>query len=170
MPNETLKIEVGINLMMRKTQLIGFALMVVMFLASCGGSDDQKAEKSEFAYDQVSESPESDIQVDNNETEEDIQVDNNETEEVQEEAIEEVAKNDDCDEFLKGYEKFMDKYIAIIKKQKANPTDMSIMSEYSSLMTEASEWTTKIPDCTDAKFSTKLQKIQTKMAKAISGM
>ena len=50
MPNETLKIEVGINLneiIMRKLKLIGFALMAVMFLASCGGNNNDKNTSTE---------------------------------------------------------------------------------------------------------------------------
>jgi hypothetical protein len=79
--------------------------------------------------------------------------------------------SDNCDEFLKGYEEFMNKYIAIAKKMKNNPNDMSIMSDYTSMMTEASEWAEKTADCAaDAKFTSKFAAIQMKIANAASKM
>jgi len=132
---------------MNKLPFTGFAFMAVMFLASCGGGDVESA---------ISDST-------------------TETEEASEEISNEVvvadrSNNSECDEFLEGYENFMDNYIVILKKSKADPTDMSIMTEYMSLMTEASEWTSKTPDCTDMAFLGKLSKIQMKMATAAAGM
>lgn len=87
------------------------------------------------------------------------------------ESSEVSSSSDDCDEFLAGYEKFMDKYIDVLKKYKANPTDASIMSDYTSLMTEATEWSTKTADCAaDPKFAAKFVAIQTKIANAASGL
>ncbi len=67
-------------------------------------------------------------------------------EEAAEEAVEEVenvsSDNSECDEFLEGYEDFMDEYITILKKQKADPTDMSIMTEAATIAGKASEWAT----------------------------
>jgi hypothetical protein len=77
----------------------------------------------------------------------------------------------DCDEFLEGYEKFMDEYIAIIKKMQKNPDDMSVMTDYTSMMTEATEWTEKTADCAaDAEFASKFAAIQMKIANAAAGM
>ena len=143
---------------MNKLPFTGFAFMAVMFLASCGGGDVESSisdptSEIEDAYEEVS----------------------NEIEEAYEEIANEVvvadrSNNSECDEFLEGYENFMDNYIVILKKSKADPTDMSIMTEYMSLMTEASEWTSKTPDCTDMEFLGKLSKIQMKMASAAAGM
>ena len=73
----------------------------------------------------------------------------------------------DCDEYLKGYEKFMDKYIAILKKYRANPTDASILSDYTSMVTEAQDWATKTADCAaDINFASKFSAIQIKIANA----
>ena len=132
---------------MNKLPFTGFAFMAVMFLASCGGGDVESS----------------------------ISDPTSEIEEAYEEIANEVvvadrSNNSECDEFLEGYENFMDNYIVILKKSKADPTDMSIMTEYMSLMTEASEWTSKTPDCTDMEFLGKLSKIQMKMATAASGM
>lgn len=81
------------------------------------------------------------------------------------------SSSGDCDEFLDGYEKFMDDYIAILKKYKNDPTDASILSEYTSIMSEATEWSTKTADCAaDEKFAAKFTAIQMKIANAASGM
>lgn len=40
---------------------------------------------------------------------------------------------------MDDYEAFFDKYIDIVKKYKANPTDMTILSEYSKIMVEYSK-------------------------------
>ena len=64
----------------------------------------------------------------------------------------------------------MDNYITILKKQQADPSDMSIMTEYMSIMTEGTEWASKTPDCTDMEFLGRLMEIQMKIANAASGM
>ena len=154
---------------MNKLPFTGFAFMAVMFLASCGGGDVESSisdstSEIEDAYEEMS-----------NEIEEAYEEVSNEIEEAYEEVANEVvvadrSNNSECDEFLEGYENFMDNYIVILKKSKADPTDMSIMTEYMSLMTEASEWTSKTPDCTDLAFLGKLSKIQMKMTTAAAGM
>jgi hypothetical protein len=81
------------------------------------------------------------------------------------------SSSGDCYEFLDNYEKFMDDYIAILKKYKNDPTDASILSEYTSILSEASEWSTKTADCAaDTKFAAKFAAIQMKIANAASGM
>ena len=136
---------------MRKLQLIGFALMAVMFLASCGEENNNTIKTESPTIDEVEE------------TIDDVKETIDDVENVS-------SNNSECDEFLEGYENFMDKYIAIIKKQKADPADMSIMTEYATIITEASKWAGKTPDCTDAEFVAKLSKIQMKIANAVSGM
>jgi hypothetical protein len=81
------------------------------------------------------------------------------------------SSSGDCDEFLEGYEKFMVEYIAVLKKYKNNPTDASILSEYTSVMSKASEWSSKTSDCaSDSKFASKFSEIQMKIANAASGI
>jgi len=130
--------------------------MAVMFLASCGGGDVESAI--------------SDSTTETEEASEEISTEVEEAEVATEVVVADRSNNSECDEFLEGYENFMDNYIVILKKSKADPTDMSIMTEYMSLMTEASEWTSKTPDCTDMAFLGKLSKIQMKMATAAAGM
>jgi replicative DNA helicase len=164
--------------MMNKLPFTGFAFMAVMFLASCGGGDVESAisdstSEIEEAYEEVSNEIEEAYEEMSNEIEDAYEEMSNEIEDAYEEMSNEVvvsSNNAECDEFLEGYENFMDNYIVILKKSKADPTDMSIMTEYMSLMTEASEWTSKTPDCTDMEFLLKLSKIQMKMATAAAGM
>ena len=141
---------------MNKLPFTGFAFMAVMFLASCGGGDVESAI--------------SDSTTETEEASEEISTEVEEAEVATEVVVADRSNNSECDEFLEGYENFMDNYIVILKKSKADPTDMSIMTEYMSLMTEASEWTSKTPDCTDMEFLGKLSKIQLKMATAAAGM
>lgn len=82
-----------------------------------------------------------------------------------------TSSSDDCDELLSGYEKFMVDYIAVMKKYKNDPSDPSILSEYTSIMSESTEWTTKTADCAaDIRFAAKFSKIQMKIANAASGL
>ena len=76
--------------------------------------------------------------------------------------------------FLKEYEEWVDKYIAVIKKYNANPTDLSILTEYTSLMTELADWTAEADDISDsivdvedaAEYSAELIRIAAKLAEA----
>lgn len=97
------------------------------------------------------------------------------SESTNDESLNEEGKStetaDNCEEFLKGYEDFMNKYIEIIKKYKSNPTDASLMGEYTSLMGEAGHWAEKTKNCAgDAQLAAKLTAIQMKIANAASGM
>lgn len=77
----------------------------------------------------------------------------------------------DCDQFLTDYEVFVVKYIDILKKYNNNPSDISILSEYTSIMTEVSQWDAKTADCVDdPNFVTKMAEIQMKISNAASGM
>lgn len=46
-------------------------------------------------------------------------------------------------QFLKDYEAWTDKYIEFMKKYKANPTDVSLISEYGKFAAETVEWAEK---------------------------
>jgi hypothetical protein len=76
----------------------------------------------------------------------------------------------DCDKFIKDYEVFVDSYIKILKKYKKNPTDASILTEYSDVMQKATTMQTNAANCTDAKYSAKLLELATKMTKAATSL
>jgi hypothetical protein len=72
----------------------------------------------------------------------------------------------DCDKFIKDYEAFADSYIKLLKKYKANPTDATILTEYTDAAQKAAELQTDASNCTDTKYATKLLEIANKIAKA----
>ena len=72
----------------------------------------------------------------------------------------------DCDQFITDYEEFVTDYIKVLKKYKANPSDTSILTEYTELAQKASEMQSQASDCTDPKYATKLMELASKIAKA----
>ncbi|MEO7922741.1 MAG: DUF6591 domain-containing protein [Chitinophagaceae bacterium] len=72
----------------------------------------------------------------------------------------------DCDKFLNDYEAFIDSYVKILKKYKANPNDVSIVNEYNEAAQRAIELGNKVPLCTDTKYASKLLELQNKITKA----
>ena len=78
--------------------------------------------------------------------------------------------------FLKEYEDWVDDYVAMMKKYKENPTDMSILSDYTEMVSEMADWTSKadeielsIVDTNDAlEYSSELLRIAGKLAKVVN--
>jgi len=74
----------------------------------------------------------------------------------------------DCDKFLKQYEEFITEYVKVLKKYKNSPTDMSIMADYTRLMTKASEWNEYPDDCgDDAAFVAKYTAMTMRITQAL---
>jgi hypothetical protein len=73
----------------------------------------------------------------------------------------------DCDQFIKDYSDFVDSYIKLLKKYKANPTDASILSEYTEAAQKAAAMQTDASSCTDPKYASELMELANKMAKAV---
>ena len=79
-------------------------------------------------------------------------------------------------QFLREYEEWVDKYIEITEKYKKNPSDMSILSDYTDMISELSEWSTKTADMENElknassgellEYSAELAKIAGKLAQA----
>jgi hypothetical protein len=87
------------------------------------------------------------------------------------ESITGSSSSNNCDEFLEQYKKFVNDYIYILKKYKNDPTDVTVLSEYTTMASEVSEWNAKISDCTaDENFANKFSEIQMKIANAASGL
>jgi len=134
---------------------------------------DEMSNQIEDDYDEMSNQIEDDYDEIANQIEDAYDEIANQIEDAYDEIATELtvsSNNAECDEYLDGYEKFMDNYITILKKQQADPSDMSIMTEYMSIMTEGTEWASKTPDCTDMEFLGRLMEIQMKIANAASGM
>ena len=73
----------------------------------------------------------------------------------------------DCDKFITDYEAFVRSYIKILKKYKANPSDASILTEYTEAAQKASEMQTNANNCTDPKYASRLLRLSTKLAEAL---
>lgn len=83
----------------------------------------------------------------------------------------ELSGSGDCDEFLAGYEEFMDEYITILENYQNDPSDASLVADYTRMMNEASKWASRAPDCSsDPTFAAKLTAIQMKISNAASGI
>ena len=50
----------------------------------------------------------------------------------------------DLKAFLDSYEDFVDEYVEFMKKYMANPTDLSLLGEYSDMMTKYTDFATKV--------------------------
>ncbi|MFM9423370.1 MAG: hypothetical protein RIR06_1831 [Bacteroidota bacterium] len=73
----------------------------------------------------------------------------------------------DCEQFCSDYEAFADEYVAFMKKYKANPSDASIISEYSEMLSRAAQMQQSSMDCTaDAKAVSRINQAIAKIAKA----
>ena len=139
---------------MKKQNLIFGAIAATMMLASCGGTEEQE----------VQEDMSNDTTEVSNDTEDDSDMTEDDTENS-----EESSSADEWNEVLDDYEDYVDNYIAIIKKQKADPTDMSIMTEYQELMQKGTEWSNKMSEMS-SEFGpeqlSRMQEIQAKISKA----
>lgn len=79
----------------------------------------------------------------------------------------------DWQEFIDDYEAWVDDYIDFMAKYKANPTDLSLISDYAEMMTDMSEWSERANEIKDdlstaeaLKYSAELTRIAAKLAKA----
>lgn len=81
-----------------------------------------------------------------------------------------VSSSSDCDEFIADYEEFVNSYVVILKKYKANPTDASIISEYTKMTAKAATMKKDASNCNDPKYVTRLLKLNTKITNALSGI
>ena len=74
-------------------------------------------------------------------------------------------------QFIKKYNAWVDKYIDLMKKYKANPTDVSVLSDYTKMVSEMNEWTEESQKITDQldtdealEFAAELTKIAERLA------
>ena len=77
--------------------------------------------------------------------------------------------------FIAEYDAWVDKYIEIVNKYKADPTDTSILTDYTEMAGQVAEWSTKAESFTEElknspkdaeKYAAELLKIANKLAAA----
>ncbi|MBR5237021.1 MAG: hypothetical protein IKW06_06605 [Clostridia bacterium] len=139
------------------------SLVLVLSLVACG---DKSTSDEEIL---------SDLEVVLDSEEEATPVTTNNDENVTENT-ETAVKTVEWREFLKEYENWVDSYVAILKKYSNNPTDMSILSDYTKMVTELAEWQTRTDDMQQeleeaspaeiAEYSAELLRIAAKIAEA----
>jgi len=145
--------------------LFGALLIASLNLTGCDGSGNGTNENIQSSNDMNEES-----YVDDAEDQGTFYDESNDQGAYWEES-EDKEYSKDCDRVLKEYKSFMDKYIAVLKKQQSNPGDMSIVKEYSVLSGEAQEWSSKTADCaSDPSFASKFAEIQMQISNAVSGI
>ena len=142
-----------------KKQLLTFAAISTMILASCGGSNEVESDLDSL-LDEIEMT---------DETENETVIDKDDESESNTEITDDSSSSDEWDSVLDDYESYVDDYVAIIKKQKENPADMSIMTEYQELMQKGTEWSTKMSEMS-SNFGTeqlsRMLEIQEKLSKA----
>ena len=86
-----------------------------------------------------------------------------------------TSDNAQWKQFLKDYEAWVDDYIALMKKYEANPTDASILADYTEMMNEVASWTTRAEEVQKeleaspedlAEYTATLARIAEKLAEA----
>lgn len=143
---------------MKKLLSIVLSLTLILALAACGDKTDNDVESNNDV---------ASIETSNN-------VDN--SAENDEESPAKTASDAEWKQFLKEYEEWVDEYIEITKKYQDNPSDLSILSDYTDMMTEMAEWTSKAEDMEKeledaspaelAEYSAELLRIAAKIEKA----
>jgi len=144
---------------MKKTFLtIAMAAFFSFGMISCGGGSEE-ATSDETTTEETTDEGTSDEATESEATEEEASSD-------------ESTSGTDCNKWLDDYEAYMDDYVALVKKYQANPTDMTIMQEYTSMAQKAQSMASSTPeDCAgDAAFAARLAKISAKMSAAAAGM
>lgn len=85
-----------------------------------------------------------------------------------------TARDEEWRTFLKEYEEWVDEYIALVKKYKSNPLDMSILADYTKMVSEMTDWTKRADEIKEelkdpdalAEFTKELLRISGKIASA----
>lgn len=138
---------------MKKLLSIAAVLTLVLSLAACGNETKDGA-KNNTDTASVETSKDTEKSVD---------------------SAEEESLDTEWKQFLQDYEEWVDKYIEITKEYKDNPSDLSVLSDYTDMMTELTEWASKTEKMEKelenassaelAEYSAELARIAAKLAK-----
>ena len=85
---------------------------------------------------------------------------------------EEVAEgsSSDCEQFISDYEDFADSYIEVMEKVQADPTDESVLQEYTEMMNKATEIQASTATCDDEESIERINEISARITNAAAGM
>ena len=119
---------------MKRILSVALTLVLVLGLVACGGEETPTVNDEN----DVIVSTENDTVVSTQNETTDSNLDESE------------KSNEAWREFLADYEDWVDSYITLYKKYQSNPTDMSLLSEYTKLAGEVSTWATRAEDIEDS--------------------
>ena len=140
---------------MKRMTMIGAIIFASMILTSCGGSKKESEDKTTTT----------EVKTDATTSDSGATT----ATEPKEEAT--SSSTSDCDKFLKEYEEYVDAYVKVMKKYKANPTDASVMTEYTEMIGKADKMEklekSNAAKCNDPKYATKILQITNKMVTAV---
>lgn len=87
------------------------------------------------------------------------------------------SSDTDWEAFLNEYEAWVDSYVVFMQKYLANPTDVSLLSDYTKLADEMTDWSTKAEELQQSlspeeaqKYSERLYEITGKLNAVVQGM
>ncbi len=136
-------------------KMFGAFLIASTLLASCNGSKSQEKELKDYENNTMERIEKYQKMGDEDN---DISKSSDDTE---------TSSSSDCEQFCSDYEEFANEYVLFMKKYKANPSDMTILSEYSEMTQKASEMQESSKDCAaDPVVAARVTKALSKIAKA----
>jgi hypothetical protein len=80
------------------------------------------------------------------------------------------GSNSECEQFISDYEDFADSYIAVMEKVQADPTDESVLQEYTEMMNKATEIQASTATCDDEESIERINEISARITDAAAGM
>ena len=88
-------------------------------------------------------------------------------------SVEQTTDVSEWKQFVKDYNEFVDDYLEIVEKYNNNPTDATILTDYNSMLSKVTEWSTKADEITNGlkaspeeatEFAAELSKIAERLA------
>ena len=164
---------------MKKLLALLLAVLMILLLVACGAKEKSEDFGGTWKVDSIEyEGAKFSVEEWNNMEDEDLtdKDDSSVDETASSETENDTTTGDDAEwkQFLKDYEAWVDDYITIVKKYKDNPSDMSILSDYTEMVSEMADWTERadeieleLADTSAAlEYSAELLRIAGKLAEA----
>lgn len=138
---------------------LGAFLIASTLLISCNGSNSQEQELKDYENNTMER-----IEKYQKMGDKDNDVSNSSDDK---ETVSKSGSTSNCEQFCTDYEEFANEYVLFMKKYKANPSDMTILSEYSEMTQKALEMQESSKDCAaDPVVAARVTKALSKIAKA----
>ena len=158
---------------MRKTVLAVLAAVLLLSLTACGQKELPASSNTSSTSSSTKTTEE--VEAEHSTTAATTTTKDSGTQPTETTVQDEKAEEAEWRQFIQEYDEWVDDYIAILKKYKDNPTDMSILSDYTEMMNDLAKWAERadkieleLQDTEAAlEYSAALLKIADKLAKAV---